>query len=58
MKKILVIIVVFQLTLSYNIAQNVSTTDHERYWYYRNRLKYFVKLGDQQGERMEWNMEH
>lgn len=36
-----IIILIFQ---SYIFSQITSEANYERYWHYRNRLKYFVKV--------------
>lgn len=48
MKKILQIFVI-SLLCTEVFAQN-DQLNIERYWYYRNRLKYFVKVGTEQGQ--------
>ncbi|MFH2144027.1 MAG: hypothetical protein ABIJ97_16500 [Bacteroidota bacterium] len=48
--KTLIIALLCLLSIFEIYAQNTFQNNHERYWHYRNRLKYFVKVGTNQGE--------
>ncbi|MFH2141688.1 MAG: hypothetical protein ABIJ97_04655 [Bacteroidota bacterium] len=44
--KIFILIII----LTYSILYVNSQSNHEKYWFYRNRLKYFVSVGENEGE--------
>jgi hypothetical protein len=48
--KTLIITLLITIFICEVYPQNTDQINHERYWYYRDRLKYFVKIGSNEGE--------
>lgn len=48
--KTIVTTIIILISQVYVFSQISSVDNYERYWHYRNRLKYFVKVGTNSGE--------